>query len=290
MTGVQTCALPILPGVSRSQIQRLLSEGLIQVNGRSVKPSHRVVSGEKIQVELLDPAAPEIKGEKIPLRILYEDPDLLLVDKPAGLVVHPAPGHPSGTLVNGLIGHTKKLSSVAGFFKPGIVHRLDKETSGLLVVAKNDQTHRDLGRQFAAREVRRTYIAFVHGIVQQDEGTIEAPIGRHPIKRQQMAIRYGSGREAVTRYRVLERFSTSTVLELVPQTGRTHQLRVHLAHLGHPILGDARYGIRFGLKRQALHAHKLGFQHPTKKRWVEFTSPVPRDLMAAKRLLKLRKK
>jgi 23S rRNA pseudouridine1911/1915/1917 synthase len=191
------------------------------------------------------------------------------------------------------------LSSMAGVLKPGIVHRLDKDTSGLLVVAKNDEAHRALSRQFAERRVYRAYLALVYGIVQQDEGTVEAPIGRHPVMRQRMAVRYGVGREALTRYRVVQRFSSSTLLELFPQTGRTHQLRVHLAYLGHPIVGDPQYGIHRGspllrdplradksrrpsaeahLQRPILHAHRLGFQHPTRKAWVEFSSPLPDEV------------
>ena len=263
---------------SRASIQRLIRQGYVQVNGRTPKTSHRIQPDERITVEIPAPTPFEIKPEPIPLQVLYEDNLLLIVDKPAGLVVHPAPGHPSGTLVNALLAHGASLSSVAGPFKPGIVHRLDKDTSGLLVVAKDDETHRHLSRQFASRQVHRVYLAVVRGVVSQDEGTIHAPIGRHPVQRQRMAVRTHGGREAVTRYRVLKRFSTSTLLELIPQTGRTHQLRVHLAHLGHPILGDPRYGATMGFPRQALHAHRLGFKHPHGGRWMEFVSPLPFDV------------
>ena len=271
----------VIPKTSRAQIQRLIAQRHVQVNGKVFKSSHRLHPGDEIEIEFPKPSLPELQAEPIPLNILYEDRHLLVVDKPAGLVVHPAPGHPSGTLVNALLAHQPKLSSLAGPFKPGIVHRLDKDTSGLLVVAKDDETHRSLAKQFAARSVHRMYLALVQGVVQQDEGTIDAPVGRHPFQRQRMTVRYGSSKEAITRYRVKKRFPNATLLELFPQTGRTHQLRVHLAHLGHPILGDTRYGVKGDLPRQALHAHALGFQHPVKGRWVEFTSPLPADLAQA---------
>ncbi len=268
----------VVPKTSRAFLQRLIEEDRVRVNDRVVKASHRVSPGEKLWVEIPPPEPMELQPEAIPLSIIYEDEWLLIVDKPAGLVVHPAPGHSGGTLVNALLAHAKQLSTLAGPFKPGIVHRLDKDTSGLLVVAKDDHTHRKLARQFANREVRRVYLAWVKGAVTQEEGTIEAPIGRHPVNRQRMAVRYEASREAITRYRVLKRFPTKTLLELTPQTGRTHQLRVHLAHLGHPILGDSRYGIKGDFPRQALHAHRLGFHHPGKEIWLEFTSLPPADL------------
>lgn len=268
----------VIPDSSRSQIQRLLKGGHIRLNDQAPKAARHVAPGDRLRIEIPEPASMELRAEPIPLRILHEDKWFLIVDKPAGLVVHPAAGHFSGTLVNALLAHGAKLSSVAGAFKPGIVHRLDKDTSGLMVVAKDDQTHRHLSRQFASRQVHRVYLAIVQGIVRQNEGTIEAPIGRHPIHRQKMAVRSGTGRDAMTRYRVLQRFPRATYLELLPQTGRTHQLRVHLAHIGHPILGDVRYGADAGFFRQALHAHRLGFLHPAKGKQVEFTSPFPRDL------------
>ena len=269
----------VLPDHSRSQIQQLIAKGHIRAGEPGLKSSHRVTPGEVILIQIPPQAVQVLKAESIPLSILYEDSYLLLLDKPAGLVVHPAPGHPSGTLVNALLGRRINLSSVAGPSKPGIVHRLDKDTSGILVVAKDNQSHRNLSRQFATGQVRRTYRAVVRGVVQQEEGTVEAPIGRHPLNRQRMSVRYGSGREAVTRYHVLERYPCATLLELFPQTGRTHQLRVHLAHLGYPLLGDTRYGVRGGFPRQALHAYCLGFQHPQDGRWVEFTCPLPLDVI-----------
>ena len=268
----------VLPDLSRSQIQRLIAQGHVRLGQKVLKPSHLVRPGQGLEVEIPPPAPMELEAEPIPLKIVHEDEWLIVVDKPAGMVVHPAAGHSKGTLVNALLGHGGRLSSVAGIFKPGIVHRLDRDTSGLMVVAKRDATHRALAQQFAQRKVRRVYLALVKGVVQQQEGTIDAPIGRHPLQRQRMVVRYGASREAITRYRVLKRFPKGTLLELTPQTGRTHQLRVHLAHLGFPILGDARYGVRAGLSRQALHAHRLGFEHPGTRRWAEFVSPLPLDL------------
>jgi len=268
----------IVPDSSRAQIQKWIGRGLVRLDGKLAKSSHRISPGEKVSVEIPPPALLELKPEPIPLKIVYEDKHLLVVDKPSGLVVHPAPGHASGTLVNALLARGGSLSSMAGSFKPGIVHRLDKETSGLLLVAKDDPTHRQLSQQFADRKVEKVYLAIVQGVVERDEGTIDAPIGRHPIHRQQMAVRPDAPRQAETRYRVLERFKGATLLELFPKTGRTHQLRVHLKYLGHPVLGDARYGLRGRFPRMALHAHRLGFKHPQRRRWMEFTSPFPKDL------------
>jgi 23S rRNA pseudouridine1911/1915/1917 synthase len=202
----------------------------------------------------------------------------LVVDNPAGLVVHPGAGHAEGTLVNALLAHGPKLSGRGGPVKPGLVHRLDKDTSGIMVVAKDDATHWNLSRQFAGRSVLRVYQAVVRGRMQRDEGTIDAPIGRHPVQRKKMAVRRDSERDAITKYKVLKRFKEATLVELYPQTGRTHQLRVHLASIGHPILGDTEYGVSGGFSRQALHAHRLGFVHPGIEQRVEFVSPLPRDL------------
>ncbi len=268
----------IIPDTSRSNVQRWIEQRRVTVNGRPQKSSHRISPGDRIDVSIPPPEILDLEPEPIPLKIVHEDKWLLVVDKPAGLVVHPAPGHRSGTLVNALLAHGTALSSSAGSFKPGIVHRLDKDTSGLLVVAKDDKTHRAVSRQFADRTVKRVYQAIVKGVVQRDEGTISAPIGRDPHRRQRMTVLYGASRDAETRYKVIRRFPAATFLELTPQTGRTHQLRVHLAHVGHPILGDQRYGVKAGLDRQALHAHRLGFLHPGSRKKVEFVSPLPADL------------
>ncbi|MCM8812036.1 MAG: RluA family pseudouridine synthase [Candidatus Omnitrophica bacterium] len=267
------------PDLSRARIQQLMKEGRVFINGEPCEPSDRIAPEDRIDMEVPPPAGLALKPEAIPLSVLYEDRWLLIVDKPAGLVVHPAPGHPAGTLVNALLGRGLALSSMAGPFKPGIIHRLDKDTSGILVVAKDDATHRAISRQFSDRSVERVYQAIVKGVVAQDEGTIREPIGRDPKRRQKMTVRSGAhSREAITRYRVLKRFSNATFLELYPQTGRTHQLRVHLAHVGHPILGDRRYGAQQGAPRQALHAHRLGFTHPATRKKVRFVSPLPEEL------------
>lgn len=268
-----------VPGLSRSKVQRLIMDGKVRVNGRPLRrPSYQVRGGEELSLEIPPPETSELKPQKIPLNILHEDEWLLVLDKPAGLVVHPGAGHSEGTLVNALLAHGPKLSRMGGAVKPGLVHRLDKDTSGLMVVAKDDATHWNLSRQFAGRSVLRVYQAVVRGQVQRTEGTINAPIGRHPVQRKKMAVRHDSERDAITKYKVLKRFKAATLIELYPQTGRTHQLRVHLASIGHPILGDAEYGVQGGFSRQALHAHRLGFRHPAIEQWVEFSSPLPPDL------------
>jgi len=268
-----------VPGLSRSKVQKIILAGKVRVNGRPLRrPSYQIGAGDELSLEIPPPETSELKPQKIPLNILHEDEWLLVLDKPAGLVVHPGAGHSEGTLVNALLAHGPKLSRMGGAVKPGLVHRLDKDTSGLMVVAKDDATHWDLSRQFAGRSVLRVYQAVVRGQVQRTEGTIDAPIGRHPVQRKKMTVRYDSERDAITKYKVLKRFKNATLIELYPQTGRTHQLRVHLASIGHPILGDTEYGVAGGFSRQALHAHRLGFRHPAIEQWVEFTSPLPRDL------------
>ena len=269
----------VCPEISRSRIQKLIMEGLVQFRGRPFrKPSYHVMSGDEFVVQVPPPEISELKPEPIPLSILHEDDYLLVVDKPAGLVVHPGAGHAGGTLVNALLAHTARLAKRGGAGRLGLVHRLDKDTSGVMVVAKDDETHWNLSRQFADSTVKRVYIAAVRGVVRQDAGTIEAPIGRHPVQRTKMTIRHDSGRESLTQYKVMKRFKNATLLELYPQTGRTHQLRVHLASIGHPILGDLEYGVKGGFSRQALHAHRLGFRHPGIEQWVEFVSPLPKEL------------
>lgn len=270
----------VFPKISRSKLHQLILKGHVRVGGRLLrKPSSPVSPGEEVVVEVPPPEPVEAQPDRIKLEILHEDDWLMVVNKPAGMVSHPAPGHTRGTLVNALVAYGAKLSKIGGPQKLGIVHRLDQDTSGLVLVAKDDQTHLALSKQFAGREVRRIYRAIVRGVVQRDQGTIDAPIGRDPHQRELMSVRPdGESREAITRWKVLERFRDATYLELIPQTGRTHQLRVHLKHIGHPILGDARYGIRGGIRRQALHAHRLGFVHPGAQQRVEFVSPLPADL------------
>jgi 23S rRNA pseudouridine1911/1915/1917 synthase len=271
------------PELSRSHARRLIGEGLVSVNGRQAKPSERVTAGVSVTVTIPPPETIALAPEAIPLTIIYQDGDIIVLDKPAGLTVYPAPGHPSGTLVNALLAACPDLRGIAGTLRPGIVHRLDKDTSGLMVVAKNDRAQRALQRQLKEREVRKTYVALVKGVPAPREGTIEAPIGRHPKNRKKMAV-VADGREATTRYRVQEEIAGGqySLLEVEPVTGRTHQIRVHLAAVGHPVVGDATYGRpSTAVGRQFLHAHKLAFAMPLGGRTVEFESPLPADLREA---------
>jgi len=278
-----------LPELSRSRIQALIGERHVQVDGASRKASHRLRGGEAVSVELPAPRPLELAPEPIPLDVAYEDEALLVVNKPAGMVVHPGPGHERGTLVHALLARCPSLSGIGGVRRPGIVHRLDKGTSGLLVVAKTDQAHLELARQLKARTVSRRYLALVHGRVPQEAGVIEAAIGRHPHDRLRMAVRpAGQGRAALTQFRVLERFEGFTLLEARLRTGRTHQIRVHLAHLGFPVAGDPVYrrrsvrppegelaGRLAALGGLALHAAALGFDHPQSRERCEFEAPLP---------------
>src|SRR3990172_8149977 len=269
------------PELSRSYAQRLISESMVTVAGRATKPSQLIASGERVVVRIPPPEPLELTPERIPIAIIYQDRNILVVDKPAGLTVHPAPGHPRGTLVNALLAICPDLQGIAGTLRPGIVHRLDKDTSGLLVVAKNDRAQRSLAQQLKEREVRKTYLALVHGVPRPADGVIEAPIGRHPKNRKKMAVVAG-GRAAETRYRTRQVLDGYALLEVQPVTGRTHQIRVHLAAIGHPVVGDATYGRRSAvIGRQFLHAHRLAFTLPTSRRLVEFESPLPRDLREA---------
>ena len=271
------------PELSRSHARRLIDEGLVSVNGRQAKPSERVRAGLSVSVIVPPPETVTLVPEAIPLTIIYQDGDIIVLDKPAGLTVHPAPGHPSGTLVNALLAACPDLRGIAGTRRPGIVHRLDKDTSGLMVVAKNDRAQRALQRQLKDRDVRKTYLALVRGVPAPREGTIAAPIGRHPKNRKKMAV-VADGREATTRYRVREEIAGGqySLLEVEPVTGRTHQIRVHLAAVGHPVVGDATYGRPSAVVgRQFLHADKLAFAMPLGGRTVEFESPLPADLREA---------
>ncbi len=267
-------------GLSRSRARRLIDEGLVTVDGRRERPSHRLAAGARV-VTTIPPnedAVPE--PEHIPITIIYQDDDIIVVDKPPGLTVHPAPGHPRGTLVNALLAVAPELAETRDTMRPGIVHRLDKDTSGLLVVARSERAHAGLTRQLKEREVRKTYLALVDGTPEPAQGIIEAPIGRHPTKRKRMAVVAG-GREAESKYRVREVLDRFALLEVEPVTGRTHQIRVHLAAIGHPVVGDAVYGKRSELtERQFLHAWRLAFQLPGSGRVVEFESPLPPDLRA----------
>ncbi len=267
-------------GYSRSFIKKLFDEDMIHVNSRSVKPSYKVKYGDMIDISVPDPVSIDIEPEDIPLNIIYEDDDVILVNKPKGMVVHPAPGHYRGTLVNGLMYHfAGSLSGINGEFRPGIVHRIDMDTTGVLVVCKNDNAHRLLSEQLHEHSITRKYYAIVNGNIAQDEGTVDAPIGRSPKDRKKMAINTRNGRRAVTHYRVLERFEGRyTYIECQLETGRTHQIRVHMASIGHPILGDEVYGPKkcpFRLQGQTLHAGVLGFVHPSTGKYVEFKAELP---------------
>lgn len=265
-------------GVTRSMAAALVSEGLVSVNGKTVSKSCKVKKGDTVLITVSDPKEYDIVPENIPLDIVYEDEDLLVVNKPKGMVVHPAAGNYSGTLVNALMFHCgSSLSGINGVMRPGIVHRIDKNTSGLLMVAKNDLAHTGLAAQIKAHSFMREYEAVVYGNIKDDEGTVNAPIGRHPIKRKQMAVVNG-GREAVTRYKVIERFDGFTHIGVRLETGRTHQIRVHMAYIGHPVAGDEVYGpkkVITELGGQCLHAKKIGFIHPRTGEYMEFDSPLP---------------
>ena len=272
-----------LPELTRSQAKRLIDVGLVTLDGRAAKPSDKVTAGVRVRVDVPPPEELSLAPEEIPLTIVYQDADIIVVDKPPGLTVHPAPGHPGGTLVNALLAAVPDLREVSGTLRPGIVHRLDKDTSGLIVVAKNNRALRALQSQLKERRVHKTYVALVEGVPEPREGVIEAPLGRHPKNRKKQAVVAG-GREAITRYRVTEVLAGGrySLVEAEPVTGRTHQIRVHLAAIGHPIVGDAVYGRRSKvIGRQFLHASRLGFGMPLGGREVEFESPLPEDLRAA---------
>jgi len=271
---------------SRSHVKKLIDDGCVFVDGISAKAHRKLKGRETIIVDLSrEDLFTGLVPEKIPVKIIYEDDNLLVVNKPAGMAVHPSPGIHSGTLVNALLYHCKKLPEAGSAERPGIVHRLDKDTSGLMVVAKEAGAHRNLVDQFKERKIKKKYTAFIKGHLEMDEGKIELPIGRHPSHRQKQTVRFSESREALTFYKQVRRFKDSSMVELIPKTGRMHQLRVHLSYLGHPILGDAVYGSKSKLiERQALHAATLGFGHPTNRRYLEFNAQMPQDM---KRLLAL---
>jgi 23S rRNA pseudouridine1911/1915/1917 synthase len=268
-------------GLSRGRARRLVEDRFVTVDGRPERPSHQLAAGARVAATLPPSEAIALVAEAIPVTVVYEDRDLLVVDKPAGLTVHPAPGHPRGTLVNALLKMEPGLAALGDAVRPGIVHRLDKDTSGLLVVAKTEAARAEIARQLKAHEVRKTYLALVEGVPEPSEGVIEAPVGRHPKNRKKMAVVAG-GREAETKYRLREAIGLVALLEVEPVTGRTHQIRVHLAAIGHPVVGDAVYGKRSPLVgRQFLHAWRLAFTLPSSGRLAEFESPLPADLREA---------
>ena len=277
-------------GPSRSQIRKLIDQGLVQVNGLQVKAGYLVRVGDNIQLQIPPPKPIELKAQAIPLDILYEDADIIVINKPPGMVVHPAVGNYEGTLVNALLAHCKDLSGIGGTLRPGIVHRLDKDTSGVMVAVKNDLAHIALSAQIKDRTAERWYLALVHGNIRRDEALIDAPIARHPINRKQMAV-METGRQARTWYCVQERFGQHTLVECRLETGRTHQIRVHMAYIRHPVVGDPVYSghrDQQGMTRQALHAYHLGFRHPRTAEPLSFSVPLPSDM--AEILDKLRSK
>lgn len=266
--------------LSRSYIQKLLKSGLVLVDGKPVKASYQVDEGDVISLDIPEAVEPEIEPENMDLDILYEDQDVILVNKPKGMVVHPAAGHYSHTLVNGLMHHCKdQLSGINGVMRPGIVHRIDMDTTGVIIACKNDMAHNSIAAQLKEHSITRRYQAIVHGVLKDDAGTVEGPIGRHSTDRKKMSINYNNGKSAVTHYKVLKRFRQYTHVECRLETGRTHQIRVHMASIGHPLLGDLVYGPGKcpipGLQGQTLHAGVLGFIHPRTGEYMEFTAPLP---------------
>lgn len=271
-------ATSIAEELTRARVQKLIEDGEITVNGNISKANYKIKNGDFIVIKMPEPEQLEVKPEDIKLDVVYEDTDLLVVNKPQGMVVHPAAGNYTGTLVNALLAHCKDLSGINGVIRPGIVHRIDKDTSGLLVVAKNDKAHLGLAKQIKEHAVARKYIALVHGIIPESRGVIEAPIGRDAKDRKKMAVTVRNSKSAVTRYKVLERFDKYTLVECTLETGRTHQIRVHMAYIGFPVAGDPLYGPKknpLNLNGQALHAFLLGFNHPISGKYLEFTADLP---------------
>jgi 23S rRNA pseudouridine1911/1915/1917 synthase len=270
--------------VSRSQVQELIDLEKVLVNDNKTKSNYKVKKGDIVALFLPEPVEVTLVAEDIPLDVRYEDSDVIVVNKARGMVVHPAVGHYSGTLVNALLYHCKDLSGINGEVRPGIVHRIDKDTSGLLMAAKNDHAHRSLSEQLKEHTVTRKYLAVVHGVIAHDLGTVDAPIGRHAVHRQQMAVLREGGREAITHFQVIERLPKHTVVELKLETGRTHQIRVHMDFIGHPLVGDPKYGNqkrnRYGsiIEGQALHAQVLGFVHPRSGEYLEFATDLPEEM------------
>lgn len=280
-----------LPDLTRSRIKNLIEQGLVTLNDKPAKAGIKIKSGDRLGIIIPEPQPIKAKPEAIPLDILYEDEHIIVINKPSGLTVHPGAGRSQGTLVNALLYHCKDLSGVGGALRPGIVHRIDKDTSGVLVAAKTDKSHRFLSEEFKRHSIKRKYMAIASGAVKRDEGTIDLPIGRHVSERKKISVRTRKGRRAVTHYRVMKRFDRLTLLELTLETGRTHQIRVHLSAIHHPVVGDPVYGkgappglspaiasLLKNLKRQALHAQTLGIIHPETKEYMEFSTPMPDDM------------
>lgn len=265
-----------LANYSRSQIQLWLKEACVKIDGVVVKANYKVQKGDRITIQIPEPETLDLIAENLPLEIVYEDADVAVINKPQGMVVHPSAGHPNGTLVNALLYHLNSLSSINGVIRPGIVHRIDKDTSGLLMVAKNDQAHEDLAKQLKDKTLLRKYVALVHGVIPHDKGVIRAPIGRSTVDRKMQAV-VDNGKDAVTHFQVLERYEDYTLVELQLETGRTHQIRVHMQYIGYPLVGDPVYGLKRTIKGngQFLHAKLLGFTHPSTAEKMVFEAPLP---------------
>lgn len=267
------------PEQTRSYLQKLIKDGEVLVNGKSVKTGYQLSKGDEVSVNIPEPKELDVEPQKMDLDIVYEDEDVILINKPKGMVVHPAPGHTTDTLVNGLLYHCKDhLSGINGVARPGIVHRIDRDTTGILIVCKNDISHNSIAEQLKEHSITRRYRALVYGNIKEDKGTVEGPIGRHPVDRKKMAINERNGKSAVTHYTVLERFGNYTLIECVLETGRTHQIRVHMTSIGHPLVGDEVYGptkCPFKLQGQCLHAMVLGFVHPRTGEYMEFSAELP---------------
>lgn len=269
---------------SRSYVEKLIEDGSVQVNTKREKAGYKLKIKDSVTVSIPEPVLLEVKAEDIKLNVLYEDEDIIVINKPRGMVVHPAAGNYSGTLVNALLEHCKgSLSDINGVIRPGIVHRIDKDTSGVLVVAKNNSSHGKLSDRLKKHDIQRVYIAVAEGIIREDSGKIDAPVGRHPVERKKIAVDVKNGRRAVTHFKVLERFKEATLLELRLETGRTHQIRVHMSYIGHPLVGDMVYGKKkqkYGFEGQALHARLLGFVHPGTGEYVQFEAEPPVEFLA----------
>lgn len=289
------------PGLSRARIQALIRDGHAEVNDRPSKPSHKLKAGDRVSLTIPPPTLPDLTPDEVEFQIIHEDSSLIVLSKPAGVVVHPAPGHSTGTLVHGLLKHCKDLSGIGGELRPGIVHRLDKDTSGLMVAAKNDRAHTFLAQQFKSGLVKKEYLALVHGQINGEEGEIDLPIARHPTRRKEMAVVLSGGRKALTLWQKLREFEIGfSLLSVSIKTGRTHQIRVHLSHIDHPVAGDPVYGYGpnwwkkhfpqkngalLNLKRQMLHSKRLGFVHPVNENFMEFEAPLPDDMKHALEIL-----
>lgn len=278
---IDILATRFLEGVSRSHVQKLIADGQVFINGKPIKANYKVQAGDLIEIGIPEAQPVEIVAEPIQLNILFEDNDVIVINKARGMVVHPAAGNYSGTLVNALLSHCDDLSGINGEIRPGIVHRLDKDTSGVMVAAKSDRAHVSLAQQIKDRTATRKYYAIVHGNVKEEQGIIDAPIGRHRIERKKMAVSFENSKEAITRFRVVKRFGSYTLVECRLLTGRTHQIRVHMSYIGHPVVGDPVYGPKkkhFSINGQALHAAELSFTHPVTGEALTFYAPIPDDM------------